>query len=249
MKTKKYIIQINQPCDQDWHKMTNCEQGRFCSQCSKTVHDFSQYSDKQIIEFLTKQKGNVCGRMKETQLNQVISFGESTNKKPRFLTAIAGIILAITGNTISAQNIQSEEISITNSNKQNNPPSQTNVVTNVINKTLFGTVVDSANKEIIIQAIVILKELNLNTVTDYDGNFSIQLPVDFVEDSVLLEARYVGYFPFEIRISSKNLHLPIKIELVRSIDLNEVAVGGLICVIEKPKWYQFWKKRNKKLKH
>ena len=73
MKTKKYIIQINQPCDQDWHKMTNCEQGRFCSQCSKTVHDFSQYSDKQIIEFLTKQKGNVCGRMKETQLNQVIS--------------------------------------------------------------------------------------------------------------------------------------------------------------------------------
>ena len=60
-----------------------------------------------------------------------------------------------------------------------------------------------------------------------------------VEVSVLLEARYVGYFPFEIRISSKNLHLPIKIELVRSIDLNEVAVGGLICVIEKPKWYQF----------
>ena len=60
---------IPKPCHEDWNAMTPTEQGRFCSQCSKNVTDFTQMSDKEItIYFRQNSSSNICGRFRKDQL-------------------------------------------------------------------------------------------------------------------------------------------------------------------------------------
>ena len=64
----KYQIQINEPCSEDWHKMTNLEKGKFCDSCKKQVFDFTQLSNIELARKI-KKGDNICGRFKEEQLN------------------------------------------------------------------------------------------------------------------------------------------------------------------------------------
>jgi hypothetical protein len=69
---KQFHLSIPKPCNEDWSKMTQKEQGRFCSSCSKTVTDFTQKTRKEIQEYLEqKSSGSVCGRFRREQLDAI----------------------------------------------------------------------------------------------------------------------------------------------------------------------------------
>lgn len=74
MKQPKSIqISIPSPCHEDWNKMTQQEQGRFCSSCQKCVVDFRHLSDDALIEFYHRTSNeHVCGIFRESQLNREI---------------------------------------------------------------------------------------------------------------------------------------------------------------------------------
>lgn len=80
MKTKTYI-HIAEACHESWNAMTTQEQGRFCQQCSKTVTDFSQMSDREVLQFLSSGKGSGCGRFEVDQLNREIHLPATQVKK------------------------------------------------------------------------------------------------------------------------------------------------------------------------
>jgi hypothetical protein len=62
---------IPKPCHENWSAMTPNEQGRFCSQCSKSVTDFTQMSNDEIIIYLKTNKNfQVCGRFRNDQLEE-----------------------------------------------------------------------------------------------------------------------------------------------------------------------------------
>lgn len=65
------LIQINYPCAENWDEMTPAEQGKFCSHCQKTVIDFSEKTDAELIEFFNTHT-SFCGRFKHTQIGRVI---------------------------------------------------------------------------------------------------------------------------------------------------------------------------------
>lgn len=66
---KNYMsIQINNPCTANWEQMMPAEKGRHCDTCAKTVYDFTQYTDQELLDFLSKQKGEVCGRVQQSAL-------------------------------------------------------------------------------------------------------------------------------------------------------------------------------------
>ena len=48
---KKIVLQIQEPCHEDWHKMLPEEKGRFCMACQKKVIDFTGYTDRQVATF------------------------------------------------------------------------------------------------------------------------------------------------------------------------------------------------------
>jgi hypothetical protein len=79
MKAKNPLkIQVNEPCMQSWSAMTPDNSGRFCGACSKTVIDFSTYTDQQLIEFFTQSRTErVCGRFQSGQLDRALGTGRS----------------------------------------------------------------------------------------------------------------------------------------------------------------------------
>lgn len=73
-KPKSIQINIPQPCQEDWSKMTPQQQGRFCNSCQKCVVDFTNFSDEELYIYLLKHKGEkVCGRLGDWQLKRQIT--------------------------------------------------------------------------------------------------------------------------------------------------------------------------------
>ena len=64
------LLQVPEPCHEDWKNMTAIEQGRFCQSCQKTVTDFSLMTDKEILLYLSNKGIAVCGRFTNDQLNR-----------------------------------------------------------------------------------------------------------------------------------------------------------------------------------
>jgi hypothetical protein len=65
------LIQIKNPCAENWEEMTEVEQGKFCSHCQKTVIDFSMMNDAQVYDYF-KANAAFCGRFRNTQLDRII---------------------------------------------------------------------------------------------------------------------------------------------------------------------------------
>lgn len=63
-------LNIPEPCQEDWQKMTPNEQGRHCGSCQKTVVDFTLMSDQEILNYISNASSGVCGRFNNDQLNK-----------------------------------------------------------------------------------------------------------------------------------------------------------------------------------
>lgn len=61
-------IHIPNPCGEAWGEMTPEGNGRHCAQCCRTVVDFTQWQQEDIIVYLQEQKGRTCGRFTEEQV-------------------------------------------------------------------------------------------------------------------------------------------------------------------------------------
>ena len=93
---KSVQITIPEPCQEDWDKMSQREQGRFCDKCSKTVHDFSGQTDRQIGQFISAHANEkICGRFRSDQLARPVileipvqSIGSRLTPVQAFLAAL-----------------------------------------------------------------------------------------------------------------------------------------------------------------
>ncbi len=75
-----YTIKVAEPCHENWNNMDDHEKGKFCHSCKKTVSDFSNKSNEEIISTLIGNKnGSVCGRFKPEQLNRPLTVPEPTS--------------------------------------------------------------------------------------------------------------------------------------------------------------------------
>jgi len=66
-------ISINEPCHENWDKMTPNDKGAFCLSCQKNVVDFSCKTIKEIKDFFRKKRDteSVCGRFEVDQLHDM----------------------------------------------------------------------------------------------------------------------------------------------------------------------------------
>lgn len=66
-------VTIPKPCHENWASMTPEEKGRFCQVCSKSVRDFTNSSDLEIMNDLS-QNPNICANFQVDQLDRNLSY-------------------------------------------------------------------------------------------------------------------------------------------------------------------------------
>ena len=94
----KFSIQIPNPCHEDWNQMLPAEQGRFCQSCEKTVVDFSQMSDDQVLNYFKLKQQNserVCGRFRAEQVSKPVQIQWQSwpRSLQRFAMALVAVVL------------------------------------------------------------------------------------------------------------------------------------------------------------
>ena len=67
---KHIQIKVQESCHENWNGMQPNQQGRHCQSCQKTVVDFTDMTDTELVNFFTKNKGNTCGRFNNDQLQR-----------------------------------------------------------------------------------------------------------------------------------------------------------------------------------
>ncbi|MCA6069475.1 carboxypeptidase-like regulatory domain-containing protein [Chryseobacterium sp. RG1] len=160
----KNHIKIQNPCPENWENMQDSAEGKFCKKCSKCVVDFTDKTDKQVQDiFKTANGKEICGRISARSLS----------------IAAAGIILITNLTFVQAQ---------TNNNSRLATEQKAINNTNISGKLIFKRTKKAiANAEV----FFIHKSKYFKTITDEEGNFSLEIPND------LLERKNVLYFDFE----------------------------------------------------
>ncbi len=100
-------LNLDKPCDKDWDDMTSKEKGRFCTQCTKTVVDFTTMTDAEILAFFKKNKEQeVCGRMSPYQLSNPLPIPTASSLPLRYAQTFALAAGVALTSVVHAESVQ-----------------------------------------------------------------------------------------------------------------------------------------------
>ncbi|WP_210489946.1 hypothetical protein [Rufibacter aurantiacus] len=204
----KISLTIPEPCHESWNKMTPNEKGRFCQNCQKTVVDFTMMSDVEVVDWLTKQSGNGCGRFRDDQLNREFRPKASSRKKWTLPALVLGLATWLTARPAAAQQIQqrSTEIELLPTPKTLlSPTAPAQDSTAVGGNVLAG------------KSAVIIIRLNDSVETKADGLGNFRLPFS---RAIPLENQWlvisaIGYQTHRFRLSESENLQAVRIALLQ----------------------------------
>lgn len=210
-------IDIPNPCHEDWNKMTPEEKGRHCKVCQKTVFDFTSKTDEYIVKTFTENT-NVCGRFKSTQLKRDLIL--SRKEKNNYLSFVASGLFAFLG--LSNQNVYSQgEPKMAQVDSTKNYNKIIDKASSEAKSNFINGVVNGQDKLPLPGANIIIKSTTKGTVTDFDGNFSIE-----ANENDILVISYLGFITKEITVT-QDLSNVIVLELEEDISGEMIiTVGG-----------------------
>jgi hypothetical protein len=230
MKTPRITLKIENPCNENWSGMTEVQQGRFCSSCSKNVVDFSILSDKEIIKVIESLTGQLCGRLKKTQLNRVLINNTTPISYQVVYRLLTSLILIPVPALVLAYNKPNVEIlSPMLADKMNDSLTSNDQDPKINQKLVFsGKVLGNDDHLPVLGATITIKGTGIKTTTDEDGNFSIRVPKDFKSRKVTFVISSIGYEVIERNI--KREHLPRKETVI--LDSASMMLGGIAMIVD-----------------
>ncbi|MBX7224164.1 MAG: ankyrin repeat domain-containing protein [Blastocatellia bacterium] len=111
-------VSVKSPCQEDWNQMKGNDTVRFCSHCSKSVHNLSEMTRSEAIKLVEQSKGRLCIRYVQTPNKSIITkpdlprpniqFGRLGNLATGVFSLAAG--MAVLATPISAWGQQSDEV-------------------------------------------------------------------------------------------------------------------------------------------
>jgi len=176
--------------------------GSLSINAQKITHQFKQASLKEVLEEVERQlQFSIIYKKNEVNENKKISRDFKDSSVEEVLAAIldSNLSYSIDGKMIVISQKLSNEVA-----------QQTKRVT--------GVVVDTQN-ESVIGASIMIKGTNHGTITDINGNFSLEVP-----ENATIQISYIGYETQEISVKGKNALSVILAESSKNLD--EVVVIG-----------------------
>jgi hypothetical protein len=246
---KNVQLRIDNPCSESWDHMRPDHQGRFCSSCEKTVVDFTGMSDQEVISWIAKQKGNICGRFQGEQLNRDLvappanlagqAKMASARKNGRlgiWRYLLTGLLLSSDASSVSAQSKPaSPPVSQYDSTRDNNVITQglfairrPALPENDLPEILRGRLVD-ANGHPVLYASIMTRPAH-GYASDSTGYFAI--PRNSLSDEQTLTISSVGYQTLVIDAVKMWKHdgekiIPLKMQETL---MGDVIVAGKVAV-------------------
>ena len=239
MNNKQYFLSIDKPCEQEWTAMSQSDNGRFCNHCSKSVVDFTQLTDTQVIKILEQNSGKLCGRLTQEQLNRTIQIYQPKNTS-RLYKILAGIFLfGISKNSLALnlKNFDKATFSIVDNKLTNTHLSKNNsdLAKDSLKNVVQGLLIDSETNMPLAFASVFIKDKKIGTSTDMYGKFSLVIPDSLLTKKIYLDIRYVDYEPITVLINKKDLPISNHTFLVK---VQRQILGDISIVSIKRKWWQ-----------
>jgi hypothetical protein len=245
MNKNNFRLKIENPCNQDWSRMKSIGSEKFCSSCSKSVTDLSNLSNSEISTFINNGNGKVCARLNKNQINNLIAIETSQNNF-KSISKIFAASLILIGLTKSGH---AKERTITHSNQfssYDNFKKSAGVIEAIASSdsitvlTLKGTVFEEKfNKESIPFASISIEGTEIAVTTDFDGNFTLEIPDTSNLDSWVLKISYVGYKTISKKIKRSDFKTEQQYFMLRGDE--KAFILGEVCVEHKKRWWKFWK--------
>lgn len=231
------LLKIADPCHENWATMTPDAKGRHCAACNKVVIDFTNMNDQQILDHLSKAAGKTCGRFYGDQLNRTLT-PTAARKMGRwkYFWQIA-LPLFFLSNRSTAQikfPVDTIAYQAPDFNCSRNAGISVRIGGVVAvpkedytkNFLVTGKVVDQQNNPLP-HATVMIKETNIGTTTDSNGEFVLAVRN---KKAPILVFSYVGFNQQEKKIVNASMNKSV-------VDLNSIvlnmSVQGEIVIVRK----------------
>ncbi len=230
MPPPSFILRIPQPCSERWDAMTPSGPGRHCTACAKTVVDFTQLTEVEVLAYFRQVgAGKTCGRFQVGQLVQTLQPAVAASRWRNWLGAVltAGSLGALLASKATAQPTQymystsagpvpatpASGLGLASSPATNAvpaPAASAPLPGGVL--TLRGVVRDASTHELLPGVTVLLKGPVRGVSTDANGEFSI--PITAADSlPVQLQVSLIGYESIERLVSATELAQPLDIAL------------------------------------
>ncbi len=226
-------ITIPSPCREDWTEMELTDSGRFCSQCKKSVMDFTHFKDQQLQEYLERnRRAHICGRIPISMLNKPLDL---PTVKQRYSGWWVWAALAGSGLTLQAQ-VEAEMVQVEDQNTDIELSILVEADSGFIH--VKGFIEDKVTSERLPFAILDVYRKSFKCVTDVNGEFDLKIPANLKSDEKIdITISYVGYqtkhfdFVFAQLIALEGSALKLQLDLSENIIIGEV-------IYVRPPWHK-----------
>jgi hypothetical protein len=261
---KSFNLTIENPCHEDWSKMTPTQRGRFCGACERDLIDFSILTDAEVFKVIQANEGKVCGRFHKTQMNRDFIQVEE-RESPKYLKFAASLLLSLAVGNTQGQSVPKESIHIEAADSTQKPVEP--IQKTIPPYTISGKVYDVTTNDPIPFSLVRIQGNTVGTKTDFDGNFTLEIPralrnetltlevshASFKTQEKILQANYLkeGYTKLEFAISNMLPEVTI-VTLPTKIIQDEHIMGipplmyDSHIEVKRIHWWQFRKRRQLK---
>ncbi len=199
MKTKK--LKLDNPCGENWYDMESNEKGAFCNSCAKTVIDFTQLSPHEISEQMKNSKGNICARIKSSQLQIPIPEIQAEQKfNIPYSNVAAGIMIA--GSLTMGPELRAMESPVQTEIRPNSEPilleenklkiqqSPKSVLDEYV--ILKGQVLNSYDQQAIENAKISFFSIDqrITCYSNKDGYYSLKIPKELIDNDNVIRISF-----------------------------------------------------------
>lgn len=246
--SKSIQLQIPNPCSASWRAMSPTANGRYCSSCAKEVVDFTNSNDEVIANYMqANASSHICGRFNTSQLSRPLKVAPTISAYSRYGKWIVAALLLGSSHLAFANELavlQTQQVVFADAIKIEQDCVEIVHEQKQAYYTIKGRIVDDETGEELLGASIYAVGLELGTVSDLDGNFQLQIPLDVLELVDTLQFAYVGFKQQNFVLTAQhkaNLveHRQIELKPIKmsysDVILAGVVVIGAVRPIEKKK--------------
>ncbi|MCC6727424.1 MAG: T9SS type A sorting domain-containing protein [Saprospiraceae bacterium] len=208
-------LQIPTPCTEDLTKMHPLPGGRYCDKCERTVVDFREMTDHEIVKLYQQRQGRVCGIFKPHQLDRPLSIPQPPKEGRPWLAIAALTSSLMLAEALPAQNLPKRDIQQVDIRSQANSALPKPLGSG--HAVMEGWVKNEQGEPLAFATL--LAGNGQGTETDFEGFFSMKLPIEYLGTEV--EVSYMGHTTKKVLFEEE---MQMEIVLKAGLTLPEVVV-------------------------